>query len=180
MLIKILSVGINWWARSAGPVDVAHGCQRAYYNSTGVRCGGKIRRHWISAGLISFNGVVDFNIEAPEASIGETFVCSDLTAAFGGNRLVVQAEAANSIVPDCYLVVVSSNLHGQIDFTSALQKSAFSQAIAASQLRDQQETMLIMRLGDWVQTSRGFWQLHTPNYAPSSTGLVRIGETDRN
>ncbi len=178
MLVKVLNFGTNWWARFGRDPEDPYRFSRhaAYYNSTGVRCGSKIRRHWITSGLLRFNGIGDFNPNLPERAIGRTFVCSDLTRAFGGNRLLFQNKASRSAVPEWYLVVISSDLHGQIDFSSSAWKSVFSQVIAASQLRENQEAMLLMKASDWVQTSTGFWQLHVPNAAAEAVALVRVGE----
>lgn len=178
MLVQVLSFGTNWWARFGRDVDDPHRFTRhaAYYNSTGVRCGNKVRRHWITSGLIRFNGASDFNPNFPDRAIGCTYVCSDLGQAFGGNRLLFERKATRSAAPDCYLVVVSSDIHGQIDFTSSVWKSIFSQVIAASHLREKQETMLLMRPGDWVQTSSGFWQLMLPSTPHEAAALGRVGE----
>lgn len=178
MLVKVLGFGTNWWARFGRDADDPHRFTRhaAYYNSTGVRCGSKVRRHWITSGLIRFNGVGDFNPNFPERAIGRTFVCSDLTYAFGGNRLLFQSKAAKSATPECYLVVISGAEHGRIEFNSSVWKSAFSRVIAASQLREKQEIMLLMNAGDWVQTSAGFWQLCARSSSGEPDGLVRIGE----
>ena len=176
MLVKVLGFGTNWWARFGRDADDPHRFTRraAYYNSTGVRCGGKVRRHWITSGLIRFNGVGDFNPNFPERAIGRTFVCSDLAYAFGGNRLLFQSKAAKSAVPECYLVVISAAEHGRIDFSSNVWKSIFSRVIAASQLREKQEVMLLMKPGDWVQTSTGFWQLSIPGCGKEHAQLIRI------
>ncbi|HKD78867.1 MAG TPA: hypothetical protein VKH81_04190 [Candidatus Angelobacter sp.] len=178
MLVQVLSFGTNWWARFGKDPDDPHRFTRhaAYYNSTGVKCGGKVRRHWVTSGLIRFNGVGDFNPHHPQRAIGRTFACADLTQAYGGNRLLFGRKAVTSAIPDCYLIAVSSQLHGQIDFTSAAWKSIFSEVIAASRLREEQEAMLLMRPGDWVQTSSGFWQLIAPTNARQPGKLVRIGE----
>jgi len=178
MLVQVLSFGSNWWARFGRNIDDPHRFTRhaAYYNSTGVRCGSKVRRHWIISGLIRFNGIGDFNPNLPDRAIGRTFVCSDLTQAFGGNRLLFQSSAPKSTAPDCYLVVISSDVHGQVDFTSGVWKSVFSQVIAASQLRVKQEAMLLMRPGDWVQTNSGFWQLNVPSDLHERAELVLIGQ----
>src|SRR5215472_12746110 len=142
MLVQVLSFGTNWWARFGKDPDDPHRFTRhaAYYNSTGVKCGGKVRRHWVTSGLIRFNGVGDFNPHHPQRAIGRTFACADLTQAYGGNRL----------------------LFGRKAVTSAAWKSIFSEVIAASRLREEQEAMVLMRPGDWVQTSSGFWQLIAP------------------
>jgi hypothetical protein len=178
MLVKVLNFGTNWWARFGRDVEDPYRFSRraAYYNSTGVRCGRKIRRHWITSGLLRFNGVGDLNPNLPERAIGRTFVCSDLAHALGGNRLLFQSKAPMSAVPEWYLVVISSDVHGLIDFSSSAWKSVFSQVIAASQLREKQEAMLLMKSSDWVQTSTGFWQLVVPSNADEPGDLVRIGD----
>ena len=178
MLVKVLSFGSNWWARFGRDVVDPERFTRhaAYYNSTGVRCGGKVRRHWIISGLVRFNGVGDFNPNFPERAVGRTFVCSDLTYAFGGNRLLFKTKAAKSATPECYLLVMSAVEHGPIDFTSSVWKSVFTRVIAASQLREKQEIMLLMKSGDWVQTSSGFWQLCVADSSGERNRIVRIGE----
>ncbi len=178
MLVKVLNFGTNWWARFGRDAEDPYRFSRhaAYYNSTGVRCGSKIRRHWVTSGLLRFNGVGQFNPNLPDRALGRTFVCSDLTQAFGGNRLLFQSKAPRSAVPEWYLVVISSDQHGQIDFSSRTWKSVFSQIIAASQLREKQEAMLLMKPGDWIQTSTGFWQLHVPSATAEPARLARIGE----
>jgi hypothetical protein len=74
------------------------------------------------------------------------------------------------------LVVVSGDLHGRMDFDSGEWKSPSATVIAASQLRDAQEAMLLMRLGDWVQTNCGFWQLIASEKMPTGVALELIGE----
>jgi hypothetical protein len=177
MLVQVLSFGTNWWARFGRNIDDPHRFTRhaAYYNSTGVRCGNKIRRHWIIPGLIRFNGIGDFNPNLPDRAIGRTFICSNLTQAFGGNRLLFQSRAHKSAPPDFYLIVISSDVHGQVDFTSGVWKSVFSQVIAASQLRGTQEAMLLMKTGDWLQTNSGFWQLSATRDSGERATLARLG-----
>jgi hypothetical protein len=178
MLVKVLNFGTSWWARFGRNAEDPYRFSRhaAYYNSTGVRCGQKVRRHWITSGLVRFNGVGDFNPNLLERAIGRTFVCSDLAHAFGGNRLLFQSKASKLAVPEWYLVVISSDVHGQIDFRSGTWKSVFSQVIAASQLREKQEAMLLMKSSDWVQTSTGFWQLVVRSNFDGPGDLVRIGD----
>lgn len=178
MLVNVLSFGSNWWFRFGRDAEDAYGGTRraAYYNSTGVRCGSKVRRHWLTPGLLRFNGVVDFNPHLPERALGHTFVCSGLKYAFGGNRLLFQSKAREHAVPDYYLVVVSSCAHGHMDFSSGVWKSVLAQVIAASELREMQEAMLLMKPGDWIQSISGFWQLSVSRRTREPAGLVRIGE----
>jgi hypothetical protein len=47
MLVKILQFGSNWWERFGQESDGLGRYTRhsAYYNSTGIRCSRKVRRH---------------------------------------------------------------------------------------------------------------------------------------
>ena len=176
MLVKVLSLGTNWWSRSR----ILSGPQRqVYYNSTGVRCGRKVRRHWLVPGLLRFhgfywNGAKPDPLAAAEAC-GGTFLCSDLAYAYGGNRLLFLSRNCAPAPPDFYLVTVSSETHGAIDFFSNVWRSVFTRVIAISQLRDQQEAMLLMGAGDWVQTANGFWRLPVPARSDESAALIRTG-----
>lgn len=177
MMVKVLSLGSNWWTRLGRECADLDALARntAHYNSTGVSCGRKIRRHWVVPGLVRFNGVGDVSPLRSNRAIGRTFVCSELTHACGGNRLLVKSKAHRAEAPDCYLVVISSTVYGRIDFSSPVWRSAFSTVVAASQLRDQQETMLLMKPGDWVQTVEGFWLLSRPANRRELPRLARIG-----
>jgi hypothetical protein len=161
MLVKVLSFGTNWWARFGSDPNDAHRYTRhaAYYNSTGVRCGRKIRRHWIVPGLIRFNGAGDFNPHFPNRSLRQTFLASNVEFLFGGNRLLLKNKEPDSSVPDWYLIVVSQDVHGRIDFAAKAWRSHTARVIAASQLRQTQEAMLLMKPGDWVRTACGVWRL---------------------
>ena len=80
ILVKILGFGSNWWARfGRDPLDrYRYTRHAAYFNSTGVQCGRKMRRYWIVPGLVRFNGVGDFSPQRPSRSLGVTFECADL------------------------------------------------------------------------------------------------------
>lgn len=176
MLVKVLNFGTNWWARfGRDPLDPYRFTRHAaYYNSTGVRCGRKVRRHWIVSGLIRFNGVGDFNPHLPARSIGQTFRCSELTMACGENRLLFGGKVPMDKAPDCYLVVLSSDQHGHLDLASGHWRSPSAAVIAASQLRETQEAMLLMRPGDWVESNCGLWRLGTADHGRRGTTMELI------
>jgi hypothetical protein len=46
-----------------------------------------------------------------------------------------------------------------MDFADPQWRSCTAKVIAASQLRQTQEAMLLMKPGDWVRTACGIWQL---------------------
>ncbi len=161
MLVKILGFGSNWWARyGSDPADrYRYTRHAAYFNSAEVRCGSRIRRHWIVPGLLRFNGVGDFNPNFPGRSVGETFECADLAFAYGGNRLLFVRRASKFATPDYYLAVASSARFGLFNPDQPGWKSRDVLPIAVSRLRDQQEALLLMKAGDWIHTELGFWRL---------------------
>jgi len=161
VLVKVMGFGTNWWARFGSDPTDPHRYTRhaAYYNSTGICCGRKIRRHWIVPGMIRFNGVGDFNPHRPKSSLGRTFLTSNVDFLFGGNRLLLKREMPDTHIADWYLVVLSHELHGRMDLTSEKWKSSTARVIAASQLRQVQEVMLLMKPGDWIRSLFGVWQL---------------------
>ena len=173
MLVKILEFGSNWWARfGRDPQDRYRFTKHAaYFNSAGVRCGSKVRRHWIVPGLVRFNGVGDFNPHFPRRSVGKTFECADLAFAWGGNRLLFVRKAAPSALPDFYLTAVSSDECGEFNFNDSGWKSESAMPIAVSHLRDKQEAMLLMKPHDWVRTALGVWQLKTASALPQGASL---------
>ena len=163
MLVKILKFGSNWWARFGHDPGDRYRFTRhaAYFNSTGLSSGCKVRRHWIVPGLIRFNGVGDFNPQFPNRSVGVTFECADLVFALGGNRLLFRRKAAASALPDYFLVVLSAEQFGTFDCLARDWKADFVQAIAVSQSGPRQEAMLLMKPFAWVRTALGCWQLRT-------------------
>ena len=178
MLVKILGFGSSWWARfGPDPHDrYRYTRHAAYFNSAGVCCGNKVRRHWILPGLIRFNGVGNFNPQFPNRSVGETFDCAGLTFACGGNRLLIERKAAASVPPDRYLIAVSSDRCGPFNFYESGWKSESVMPIAVSCFGDKQEAMLLMNPLDFVRSSLGIWQLRAAVDVPHCAPLELLEE----
>jgi hypothetical protein len=165
LLVTVLKFGSNWWARfGRDPQDPLRFTRHAaYFNSAGVRCNSKMRRHWIVPGLIRFNGVGGFNPQFPSRSVGATFECTDPVIARGDNRLLFGKKAPHSAVPDFYLIALSGDEYGRFNFSDLTWKSHTVLPIAVSNLRQKQEALLLMKPGDWVRTNLGVWRLKAPN-----------------
>jgi hypothetical protein len=178
--VRILSFGCNWWSRFGRDPEDRYRYTRhaAFYNSSGVHCGNKIRRHWIIPGLIRFNGAGDFNPHYPCRAIGQTFSCTEPTVALGGNRVVFQNKVRRSVPPDYFMVVVTSDRFGMFDFGCGTWKSESTYAIAVSHLRDKQEALLLMTPSDWVSSNLGRWQLKSTSqlHAGAILQLAEDGE----
>ena len=173
MSIKVLGFGSNWWARfGRDPLDRYRFTRHAaYFNSTGVQCGNKMRRHWVVPGLLRFNGVGDFNPQFPNRAVGKTFECADLVFALGGNRILFRRKIAPSGLPDFFLLAVSSVAYGSFNFEDAGWKSHSVSPIAVSHLREKQEAMLLIKAGDWVRSALGVWQLKVSDRVPHGAAL---------
>jgi hypothetical protein len=179
MLVKILGFGSNWWARFGPDPSDRYRFTRhaAYFNSTGLRCGSKIRRHWIVPGLIRFNGTCGvFSPDFPSRSVGVIFECTELAFALGGNRILFQKKAAYSARPDHFLTVVSSDRLGMVAFHTGEWKSASVMTVAASDSGEKQEAMLLMRPFDWLRTTLGVWQLKNERSLPHGAALELLEE----
>jgi hypothetical protein len=182
MLVKILGFGSDWWARFGSDPGDRYRFTRhaAYFNSTGLRCGSKIRRHWIVPGLIRFNGTCDvFTPHFPSRSEGVTFECTNLAFALGGNRILFQKKAAHSALPDHFLSVVSSDRLGMVDFHTGNWKSPSVTTVAASESGEKQEVMLLMRPFDWLRTTLGVWQLKVERSRPHGAAVELLEDGER-
>lgn len=179
MLVKILGFGCNWWRRcGTDPSDrFRYTKHAAFYNSTGVQCGRKIRRHWVIPGLIRFNGATTQMRHDLSQCIGQTFVCTQPVFALGGYRVVFERKAEKRHErPDCFLLVMSADRFGAVQFEHPSWKSDGAQVIAASRLREKQEIMLLMRFDDWIETNLGRWYL-TPVPALQASAALQLAES---
>jgi hypothetical protein len=154
MRLAVLSFGSNWWARSEREIS-----RFARYNSSGIECGRKMRRHWTVPGILRINGKSNFGQWPPQRMLGGSFRASELSFACGGNRLLLVEKSADSRPPEFYLLTISSALHGSLDLSSPSCRSGSSIVFAASQLRERQEIMLLLEPGGWFKTAAGLWQL---------------------
>jgi len=182
MLVKILEFGSNWWARfGRDPQDrYRYTKHAAYFNSTGVRCGSKMRRYWLVPGLIRFNGVGDFNPQFPNRVVGEVFECTDLVFACGGNRVLFRRKARQSCRPEYFLLVVSSGRFGSLSFEASGWKSESLTPIAVSHIGEKQEALLLMKAGDWVRSTLGIWQLRVAPNLRHGASLQLLEDTALN
>ena len=154
MRVTVLSFGSNWWARAE-----AESSRFARYNSSGLECGRKMRRHWTVPGIVRMNGKSNFSHWAPQRMLGVSFRCSEISFACGGNRLLLIERIADLGSPEFYLLTISSGLHGRLDLSWPSCRSGSSIIVAASQLRERQEIMLLIEPGGWFKTPAGLWQL---------------------
>ena len=163
MLIQVLGFGSSWWARFGPDPDDRYRFTRhaAYFNSTGLLCGSKLRRFWVIPGLLRFNSSGSFDPDYPDRSIGRTFECDGSTPSFPGNRhrLLFIRRVPDSRQPDYHLVLVASERHGRIYFSDPAWKADTVVVFSVSYFRERSEAMLLMKLGGSVRSALGTWRL---------------------
>ena len=80
--------------------------------------------------------------------------------ALGGHRIVFEKKAGKRHgKPHWFLLAISAERFGSVQFERPDWKSEGAQVIAASRLREKQEIMLLMHPGDWIETNLGRWYL---------------------
>jgi hypothetical protein len=156
MLVGVTGFGSVWRRRvQGGASDAERFARAAYFNTTGVMANGKIVRHRKIAGHARFNGAGGFNANYPNRMVGKVFECDEPCVWNGQNKVFFRHMAPARARPDCFLVVARSQGFGHFHVGGEGWKSEESFLISFSQWRDQQEAMLLMSCGNWVQTDLG-------------------------
>jgi hypothetical protein len=160
MHIRIISLGTNWWAMHCRDLDDPYCFRRraAWFNSTGFKCGHRLRLNWIYPGQIRFNLTSGFDPEFRLRTIGKTFWCSGPNRHQGKVHLLV-VRPAKSACPEMYLVTLNNAEHGPIQFGKPGWKSHDVEAISISLRQTRYEAMLLMTAESWIQSKCGRWQL---------------------
>lgn len=160
MRVRMIGFGSNWWAAR---------CARrlpAWFNSAGLRHGGRIDHHWIWVGQVRFNQSSGFHPEFPQRAIGVTFAC-DHPKIYGGKTHLLVREKCSNVDPDEYLVTVTDGIHGQILFETSDWSSSGVQPISVSRKGSRFEAMLLVRPDAWVKSNLGIWQIGADGHALS-------------
>jgi hypothetical protein len=156
MLVGVTGFGSVWRRRfGKDPRDPERFRRAAYFNTTGVRVGGRVARHRKIAGHVRFNGVGGFNPYYPQRAVGAVFECDEPCVCNGQNKVFFGRRLDHAERPDCFLVVIRSAEFGHVDVGAPGWKSGGSLLISFSEWRDQQELMLLVAPDEWMQTSLG-------------------------
>ena len=156
MYVRMISFGTSWWA-ARDPERPRR--QPAWFNSTGIRCGRRLRICSVLPGQIRFNQRSGFHPSFPLRAVGRTFFCDDPSVHDGRVHLLVRAPGGGC-EPNAYLVTVTGGTHGRILFTDPQWRSQGVQPIAVSLRRDRYEAMLVLRRHDWIKSDLGIWKIH--------------------
>lgn len=153
MYVRMISFGSNWWAAQESAR------RPAWFNSTGFRCGSRLRPCPVFDGQIRFNQRSGFHPAFRMHAVGRTFCCDEPHLYDGRMHLLVKSLAPET-APDACLVTLTDCLFGQILFKDRAWCSAELQPISISRRHNHYEAMFLMRPNDWLKTSIGTWRLN--------------------
>jgi hypothetical protein len=164
MRVRVVSFGTNWWAMHSRDLDDPYCFRRraAWFNSTGIQCGRRLRLCWVFPGQIRFNQTSGFEPEFPFRSVGRTFLCLGPNHLDGRTHLLFSHLMSDS-ASDYYLVTLNDGAHGRVSFRSPTWKSAGVQPISVSLRGPRYEAMLLMGAEDSIHTELGRWSVSLGN-----------------
>lgn len=157
MLISVLGLGSIWSRRvrrnDAGmPAFESRRC--AYYNTTGVLSGGKLRNRPRLYGFTRFNGASGCRPDCPEEILGRVFDCEPLCTWNGIPKVLFKQKLGSPEQPHAYLAVLKSADIGAVVATDSWL-SPDATAISFSECGALQEVMLVVPAFGWIRSTRG-------------------------
>jgi hypothetical protein len=172
MRVEILGFGSIWRRRlGKDPDDPRRFARAAYYNTTGVTVGGKLRTRPRIVGHARFNGVGGFNPNNPARMIGRVFDCEEPCVWQGQNKLLFRTLLRCGAKADRYLVAVKAREVGRLMVGLPGWSSDDVWVIALSECADEQEALLLMAAHGWVRTSVGKYTLKPEGCEPPQARL---------
>src|SRR5579863_5487915 len=153
MLISVLSFGSIWTRRLPMEARVQERFdprELAYYNTTGVQVGGKIRNRPRVYGVARFNGNGGFRPEYWHRMLYKVFDCEPPCTWNGHKKVLFKTLLRRPEKPDAYLVVVRSEQTGGIIKRGDWLHSETT-LISFSECGADQEVMAVMPAYSWVR-----------------------------
>jgi len=156
MLVAVQSLGSIWTARAANTeLDGTKSARRgAYYNTTGVLAGGKLRNRSCVYGYVRLDECSGFDLRFAGRIVYRVYESEGMSVWNGGNRLFLRRLAPAGTCPDVYLFRIGSADTGWIDRVGAWKCDAV-QVISFSEGNGQQEALLVLPPFGWVRGENG-------------------------
>ena len=156
MLVAVQSFGSIWTERGASPeVDGANAVRRrAFYNTTGVRAGSKLRSRSCVYGYVRLDECSGFHPGFAERVIHRVYESEGVSVWDGRNKLFLRQLTPTGTRPDLYLFRSGSAEIGWIDRSGAWTGRG-AQVLSFSEGNAQQEALLILPAFGWVRSERG-------------------------
>lgn len=173
MLVAVTGFGSVWRHRRAKQQDQSRRfVLPVYYNTTGVLVNGYLRQRSQVCGYARFDAIGGFNPNHPSRMINRVFECADPCMWMGCNKLLFRRILRTREVPDFYLVVARSQSHGTLHIGKEGWRSLDSWLLSLSEAAGQEEAMLLLPPGGWIQTGAGRFALPVAERQPWKARLV--------
>jgi hypothetical protein len=172
--VRVTVVGFgSVWRNRFGKCDPrGRPARPVYYNTTGVLVHGNVRQRPQICGYARFDTVGGFDPNHPSKMIGRVFECAEPTVWMGSNKLLFKRILNTGERPDRFLISVSSALVGQLAVGEQEWRSGDVWLLSFSECGGEQESMLLMSIGQWVRTSLGLFVLEPCGRRDSLARLV--------
>lgn len=172
MRVAVMGFGSVWRHRLGKGDAQSRPTRPVYFNTTGVLLHGNVRQRPRICGYARFDTLGGFDPNHPSRMIGRVFECAEPTVWMGSNKLLFRRILNKGERPDRFLVATNSALVGQLAVGEQSWRSNGVWLLSFSECTGQQETMLLMSIGQWVRTSLGLFVLETSGRNDSSARLV--------
>jgi hypothetical protein len=172
MLISVLGFG-SIWTRRAADAERSRRLDAAYYNTTGVLVGGKLRHRPRVYGVGRFNGNGGFRPDRAFQALGKVFECETPCVWEGVPKVLFKVLLPRPAKPDAYLVTITAEQSGGIDKDSEgawLHPDA--RLISFSECCGQQEMMIVMPPFSWLRGRLGTFFLEPAARKPWEARLI--------
>ena len=120
---------------------------------------GNMRQRPQICGYARFDTIGGFDPNRPSKMIGRVFECAEPTVWMSSNKLLFKRILNTGEHPDRFLISVTSALVGQLAVGEQGWRSGDVWLLSFSECAGQQESMLLMSIGQWVRTSLGLFVL---------------------
>ncbi len=155
MRVRLMGFGSVWRHRLGKGDGRSCPTSPVYYNTTGVLVHGNVRQRPQICGYARFDTIGGFDPNHPSKMIGRVFECAEPAVWMGSNKLLFKRILNASEHTDRLLISVTSALVGQLAVGEQDWRSVDSWLLSFSESAGQQESMLLMSIGQWVRTNLG-------------------------
>jgi hypothetical protein len=175
LLVSISGFGSLWRRRiNKDEGDAQRFARAVYYNTTGVEIAGTIRQRPRIAGYTRFHSRGGFDANHTERMITRVFECAQPCVWQSHNKLLFERLLRISRVPDAFLVAARAQEVGRLKVGTSEWRSTDTWLISFSEDGAQQEAMLLMPAGGWIETAVGRLALQPEMQRPWIGRLVLI------
>jgi hypothetical protein len=172
--VTIEGFGSAWFRRTRQDGRNPERQHTAYYNTTGITVGGKVRQRSRIFGQLRFNGVGGFIAAGVERNIGRVFQCA---AELDGSvhKLIFHHLLDKPQVPDFFMFAVTSRCTGLLSIESEHWKSEGVLLLALSECKESQEAILLMPSHSWFRGALGTFMADPDDDRPWRATLRLLG-----